>query len=285
MKLIKLMIISAFLLVSCTNYGQLEYLHKLPGTLKENSGMEVLSGSTYWFINDAGNKDHLYGVNKEGKIVRDINIKNAKNEDWEDLTKDNDGNIYIGNFGNNKNDRKDLSIYKVPNPETNKGDELEAEKIAFYFPGQEKFPPKKKNRVYDVEAFFYLKGNLYLFTRNRSSDFDGTTRCYRIPAKAGKHETELLGTYSLCDDPKVCQVTSAAISPDNSTVVLLGHDSVWTFTGFKGDYFLKGKAERVSLGHFSQKESVCFLDNTTLLISDEKNGAEGQNLYAFKLKK
>lgn len=274
-------IMLCFLVVSCTHYGQLTYVTELPDLLKENSGMEVLSGSVYWFINDNGNKDHIYGVDKAGKIIRDINIKEAKNNDWEDLTKDDKGNLYIGDFGNNRSDRKDLKVYKIPNPEAENKKELTAEKIAFYFPDQEEFPPKKRKRFYDVEAFFYKGGYLYLFTRNRSSEFDGTTRCYKIPATAGEHEAVLTGKYQLCDEVKLCQVTSAAVSPDGNKVVLLGSDSVWLLTDFIGDRFFDGTVKRLSFGHYSQKEAVCFLDNQTLLISDERHGAEGQHLYSF----
>jgi sugar lactone lactonase YvrE len=35
------------------------------------------------------------------------------NIDWEDITKDKDGNLYVGDFGNNDNERKDLCIYKI----------------------------------------------------------------------------------------------------------------------------------------------------------------------------
>lgn len=273
-----------FLLISCNDYGQLNYITKLPKTLKENSGIAVLSSdSLIWFINDGGNKDHIYGVDRQGWIARDINIKNAKNVDWEDLTKDDQGNLYIGDFGNNANDRKNLAIYKIPNPENSSKDELEAEKIEFYFPEQKKFPPKKKGLIYDVEAFFYNNGHFYLFTRNRSSKFDGTTLCYKIPAVKGKQPAKLIGSLKICDDYGTCQITSADISPDEKRVVLLSHDAVWVLSDFLDDDFINGKLTKLPLGHTSQKESVCFLDGTTLFISDEEDHMSGRNLYSFDL--
>ena len=41
---------------------------------------------------------------------------NALNIDWEDLTSDSIGNIYIGDFGDNKKERKTYVIYKVNKP-------------------------------------------------------------------------------------------------------------------------------------------------------------------------
>ena len=43
--------------------------------------------------------------------------------------------------------------------------------------------------------------------------------------------------------------------------------------------------EMISLGHHSQKESICFKNNETLYIADEQNGVEGGNLYEFTLNK
>ncbi len=273
----------SLLFVGCTNYGQLEYVAKLPKSLKESSGVEVISGSIIWSINDSGNEPVLIGLNNQGKEIRQLWIENAKNTDWEDLTKDDEGNLYIGDFGNNGNDRKDLTIYKVFQPEGISTASTTAEKITFYFPEQKDFPPKKSKRFYDVEAFFYASGNLYLFTRNRSTKFDGTTFCYRIPAEAGHHKATRLGSYPVCTKSNRCQVTSAAISPSRKQVVLLTHDSVWILSGYQGDDFLRGNIMQLPLEHFSQKEAVCFETENTLLITDEKDHTTGRNLYRFTL--
>ncbi|MFP2995741.1 hypothetical protein ABN763_07505 [Spongiivirga sp. MCCC 1A20706] len=274
-------------LSSCQqDFGQLQYITKLPDDLKENSGIALLNtDGLYWFIADSGNKDHLYGIDADGKIQRDINIKGAKNTDWEDLTSDENGSIYIGDFGNNSNKRKKLSIYIVPNPENNKKTNLEAEEIKFSFPEQKKFPPKAKDFLYDVEAFFYLDGQLYLFTRNRTSKkhFDGTSLVYRVPAKAGEYKAELLGRIKTCEQSKQCQITSAAIHTDTKKVVLLGYNKIWVIDSFDEKNIGSTNLQTISLDHFSQKEAICFLDETTLLISDEQYQLGGQNLYSFKL--
>lgn len=275
-----------FILISCnTNYGQLTPVARLPKTLTENSGIEVISrDSTIWVVNDSGNKDHIYQVGFDGKIRRDINIKHAKNIDWEELTKDNDNNLYIGDFGNNKNKRKDLTIYKIKNPETVKGKETDAEKITFNYPEQKDFPPKKKHKYYDAEAFFYLDGYFYLFTKNHTKPFDGISFLYKIPAKKGHHKAERIGEYNLCADKDNCKFTAAAISPDKKTVALLGHNRVWLFSGSENENFFNAPIkETIELQHSSQKEGLCFLGNDTLLISDEGKGSSGRNLYKLTI--
>ncbi|MGS2761056.1 hypothetical protein [Sinomicrobium sp. M5D2P9] len=273
-------------IVSCNpNYGQLTHLTRLPKELKENSGIEITErDSTVWVINDSGNKNRIYRVGFDGKIQRELRVKNAKNKDWEDLTKDKDNNLYIGDFGNNSNKRKDLTIYKIATPGTVKEKNIKAEKISFYYPEQKSFPPRAKHRYYDAEAFFFLNGYFYLFTKNRSKPFDGISFLYKIPARKGHHKAELMGEYVFCKNEKHCMITAAAISPDEKTVALLGHDKVWLFSGFADDNFLNPDVkEIVELGHSSQKEGLCFTDNHTLLISDEAKGSSGRNLYELKL--
>lgn len=274
------------LFTSCYNYGQLEYVTELPKKLKENSGLEILPDSNlFWLIADGGNKDHLYGIDIQGDIIQDINIKGAKNQDWEDLAADESGNIFIGDFGNNRNERKNLVIYRVPNPIGLKKEDLEAEEIKFSYPEQKEFPPDDENFVYDAEAVFFLNDYLYIFTKNRTHPFDGRTLLYKVPAVKGNHKAILLGETTLCEEIESCMVTAADISPDKKKVVLLSHDRIWLLQNFKEDDFFSGKVTEIPLGHFSQKESVCFKTNDLLYISDEKTGPTGKNLYSLDLSK
>jgi sugar lactone lactonase YvrE len=85
----------------------------LPKDLKEVSGNETIRNSNLiWMLNDGGNESKIYAVSEQGKIKREVYIKN-KNHDWEDLTSDEKGNIYIGDFGNNLSKRKNLTILKI----------------------------------------------------------------------------------------------------------------------------------------------------------------------------
>ena len=213
-------------------------------------------------------------------LIKDIYVK-AKNNDWEDLTSDENGNIYIGDFGNNLNRRKNLSIIIV---EQNELDEKNAEvdEIEFEYPDQTKFPPKKKNMYFDTEAFFYFKNSLYILTKSRVKGNYGKTTLYKIPAKEGKYTAEIVDEFESCKDLE-CWITSADISPNGKKVALLSQKNVLIFSDFNGDKFLSGKVTKIDLIHRSQKESITFKDNNTLLITDEKAHGSGGNLYQLKL--
>ncbi|MDX1278426.1 SdiA-regulated domain-containing protein [Oceanihabitans sediminis] len=277
----KLFILVILLQFSCKT-KDLRTLADLPSILKEVSGTEVIENSnTLWMVNDSGNKPILYGLDRKGNIKKELKIQ-AKNNDWEDLTSDNEGNIYIGDFGNNDNKRKNLTILKVQAKDLNSESKVAIEKISFYYPEQNKFPPKKSNRHFDCEAFFFYKDSLYLFTKSRDKRDFGKTNLYKIPAKEGNHEAKFISSLTTCNESH-CWITSADISSDGKKVVLLSSKSVWLFTDFEKDDFLSGRLKEYSLGFISQKESISFKDSTSVYITDERKSGTGGKLYEFPL--
>mgnify|MGYP002038819746 FL=1 len=88
---------------------------------------------------------------------------------------------------------------------------------------------------------------------------------------------------NICNDWETCRITSADISDDGKTVVLLGYGKIWLFTGFGNDNFFDSTSKEIDLGVRTQLESVSFASDNTLLISDEKSKAGGGNLYSFQL--
>ncbi|SEB52932.1 hypothetical protein SAMN05192540_0728 [Maribacter dokdonensis] len=281
-------VLSTFLVLSvftsCSNYGQLKVIADLPGSLDENSGLATYGDSTVWAIEDGGNKDEIYQINLKGDILKSLKVKNGDNQDWEDLTTDKAGNLYIGDIGNNANKRKDLVIYKLPNPTIEPGNKIDAEKIKLHYPDQKDFPPKKEGLFYDSEAIFHHDGKIFIVTKNRSKAFTGEAHIYSVPDTKGTYEATLVGSFTPCKDWKICQITSIDISPNGDRIVALSYGKLFIFTDFTWDDFTKGNMQEIDLGARSQLESVCFLNDDTLLISDEKAHSEGGNLYTYSIK-
>lgn len=259
---------------------------KLPKQLKEASACEISKASPLiWTIEDNHNHNILFGFNEKGELLKRITITNVENNDWEDLTSDDEGNIYIGDFGNNENDRQNLAIYKINASDLTK-DEAQAESIIqFYYPEQTEFPPKKKERIFDVESFFFHNNKFYLFTKNRSSQFNGTTVLYEVDNDSSKKfAAKKIGSFVTCDQFNHCAVTSADISPNKDKVAILSSDKVWIFTNWKGNNFFSGTVEKIELNHHTQKEGLCFKDENTILMTDEGDKKHTGNLYQLKLK-
>lgn len=260
----QLLIILLFL-TSCDT-GKLTVIADLPINLKEISAAETLPNSDLiWVIEDKGNKNNIYGINTRGKIIKDIDVSNASNIDWEDLTSDRLGNLYIGDFGNNSKNRDDFTIYKVANLED---DNTTAEQINFTLP--------KDMKSEDFEGFFIMNGYFYIFSKENK-----TSKLIKVPNQIGKHTAKLVSDFNL--DGKHHKITSADISDDGKTIVLLKHDKLSKITNFRGDDFFKGTIEELKFNHNSQKEGICLIDNSTVYITDERNNGEGGNLYEFKI--
>ena len=269
--------------VNCQNPGKLHVVANMPTSLKEESGMATFDEESVWVIEDNGNHDKIYKVDFNGDIVKELKVKNAKNHDWEDLTKDKKGNLYIGDFGNNYSRRNNLVIYKLPNPDTEKGDKIDADKIEFHYPEQKDFPPKKSKLYYDAESFFHWNGYLYIITKNRARPFDGKAFIYKVPDKKGKHKARLVGEWITCLDQDICEITSADITSDGKTIVALSKGLLWVITDFKLDDFSKGTIKKIDLGIRTQLESACFYNDSTLLLSDERVHKQGGDLYRFNM--
>lgn len=256
----------ASLFITCQT-GNPKVIANLPSSLPEISAIEKTTKSDlFWVIQDAGNNNHIYGLDKTGKIQADITIENATNRDWEDLTSDKQGNLYIGDFGNNNEKETSFYILKITNPQESTK-KVAAEYINFNLPKNVK--PK------NFEAFFLYKNYFYVFSKESKKFIT-----LKIPNQIGTHEAELISTFNL--EGKHNKVTSAAMSNDGKHLYLLNHDKVWVLSEFEDDVFFEGKIVSIPFDHSTQKEGVCIINNI-LYITDEFKKNEGGNLYELSL--
>src|SRR5262245_60231493 len=120
--------------------------------LKESSGIVASRRhpGVFWSHNDSGDAARLFAFRRDGSAVRasgdtaytGIGIDTANNRDWEDITTDDAGQLYVGDTGNNGNARDDLAIYVVPEPDPATATRATvARRIAYAYPDQTAFPP------------------------------------------------------------------------------------------------------------------------------------------------
>ncbi len=253
--------------------------------LKEISGIEYDKEGNLWALNDGGNSPEIHQIDSLGNIQRSINITNAKNIDWEDMTQDDLGHFFIGDFGNNSNKRNNLTIYKIKNPTDIKGNNTKAEIIRFKFNDQNISDKKKSNKNFDVEAFVFYKKKLYLFTKNRTEPFDGYSNLYVMGDYASNQNAKMIDRFKSCTSDKYqCWITSAALSPDKKKLALLGSNKMWIFKNWEGNDFFSGSVKEIDLGMVTQKEAITFYNDSIVILADEKFKGIGGNLYYYHLK-
>ena len=281
-----------FILVFCTPKAQeskisydtpLRTVFRFPKKIKEVSGIQISpDGKEFYVHEDQGNSNEIFAIDMSGNRTRTITIEGVENNDWEDITQDKYGFTYIGDFGNNDNDRKNLAIYKVKIGKENSTPVLQTTK--FSYPEQTEFPPKKKNLLYDCEAFIENEGYFYLFTKNRSKKSDGTSLVYKIPNKQGEFKAKLIGKLKLPEKYHDGAVTGADISPNGKKIALITHKNVFILENFEGDNFTNAKMTQIDLQSNSQKEGICFATDTILYIGEERNNKDEGILYSMELK-
>ena len=75
----------------------------------------------YWTLNDSGNSPTVYAVDELGRSRGSFRVEGAENVDWESLGIGPGPNgrpaLYIGDTGDNDRERREIVVYRVPEPE------------------------------------------------------------------------------------------------------------------------------------------------------------------------
>ena len=260
-----------------TAKAQLIEYYELPGSLKEISGLEIINDSLLVAFNDGGH-DPRYLLNLEGEVVKKVEVTNAKNKDWEDITTDGEY-IYIGDVGNNANKRLNLRVYKIKISDILKRKEVTAQTIKFNYGDQRAYPPISDSLFFDAEALAYYQDSIWIFTKNRATNSDGSSRIYKLPT--------IPGEYTVYQSDKVFIGKNGWLK-DGITAVDVYEDDFYILTynrymikQYKGDTF-----EDVSTFNFknvAQRESIVVRNSQCIFVADEKNPMLGDvKLYKIR---
>ncbi|GAB3201558.1 hypothetical protein ABID22_001452 [Pontibacter aydingkolensis] len=245
---------------------KLERVSKMDQRVLESSGLAHAPDSTLWTHPDGENPAILYNINKQGELLDTIPLPQLPNLDWEDLAEDKE-HLYIGDFGNNANNRQDLRIYKVSRQYYTLAGVIE-----FKLADQVQFPPTEDNLHFDLEAFFYHQDSLYLFTKSRGKH--KKLKMYSLPATPGKYTAKLQEQL-----PLNAMVTAADLSPTGNQFAVLGYGKLYLFEVQNDSINLSGKHYCIPLSRTGQAEAILYTSPHELLITNEAG-----KLFKIKLK-
>lgn len=258
------------------------FLYLIDNTIEETSGLEWYNG-LLWTHNDSGGKALLYGLHPEtGKILQRIEIENVNNRDWEDITLD-ETYFYVGDFGNNAANRKDLAVYRFPlSAIPAEGDgKVKAEKINFHFPDQEVFIINWNSNNFDCESMIAGSDHLYLFSKNRG---DQQSKLYSIPKEPGTYAAKLIDSF----DSRGL-ITGAALDIETNMLALVGYTYkswqpfMWLFYDFENEDFFSGNSRRFDFPNLTtvQTEGIVFIAPYQLMISAESTKTFTARMFEF----
>lgn len=250
----------------------------LPKEIYESSALEWASDSTLYTINDSGNDPELFEVDLSGKLLQAIDLEDfgVDNQDWESLAQD-ELYVYIGDFGNNMNTRKDLVIYKISKAQLRRG-WGKAMEIHFKCAEQNAYPPNVRSRQYDFEGFYASTTDLVVWSKNRTEPCNGFAREYHISKNPGNYTIQAKDSLYLQGSSLFEQwVAGADYHQGKDLIALISgpncHMIVRDAQGNRTDL-------PVWMG-ISQKESVLFGKGTTLYVTDEVNHLSEGKLYTY----
>lgn len=233
----------------------------------------------YWVVNDSGHDPELFLISAKGETAGKVRIEGAVNRDWETLAADGEGRLWIGDTGNNGNERKDLTVFEIREPVRKDPlpDSLEVVRsFRIRFPDQETFPPPRQN--FDCEAMFYAEELLYFLTKHRS---DRDTKLYKLDLKESGYEREL----TLIERRnEIGQVTGCDLHPDGKRLAVLTYSGIWIFTRSESnDRFLSGEKQVVAFPNWAllQCEAIAWSDEDSLLITNEQRDIFRVPLHHF----
>lgn len=241
----------------------------LPAEVEETSGLAESRSrpGVFWTHNDSGGDPVLYAVDAGGRLLGRVTVTGAAAVDWEDVAAGPcpAGNcLYIADTGNNDADRRELQVYRVPEPAVGAAATAPAERFILRYPDQPR----------DSEALFVLPdGTPYLVTKGRRNPVE----LFRVPGplrNGARVVLQRVSGLSSTEPGRINQVTGAAATPDGERV------AVRTYTGlyvFRTADLLSGdapSADRIDLAPLSepQGEAVEIRDDGTVFLTSESPG-------------
>jgi hypothetical protein len=257
-----------FVTVSCVAQSE---VRSLSNKLKEISGLVFVSDELMVGINDSGNSAKLYFISVQGEIVHEVSINGAENIDWEGLAFDGKDHIFVGDFGNNENQRQNLAIHVLSLKEALAEHEISSQKISFSYENQEKFPPNASDLHFDCEAMAYYNDSLYLFTKCRTEPFDGMSYVYSLNTNKDEQVANFLGELFVGNVGWWQDgITAADIQGDLCYLLTYNRLMKYKIVDQKLEFI-----QWTYLTPITQKESVAVNSKGQIFVADEQSAGMG----------
>ncbi len=245
--------------ISINHADNTEAIHQLTARLQgsklaEPSGVTPASGDgQYWGLNDSGHSAELHLFDDRGQVLQSVRVTGSSNKDWEALTQDADGNLYIADVGDNGRKRAKYTIYRVPEPLPGASETKKVTPFHFNYSDGES---------HDAESAFFLNGKFCLITKEKSYETMPTLFCIDTLQSGAKSVARKVGTLAVRG-----RVTDAAYSAERDQLAVLTFRGV-AFFDVSEESDLSKQPPHFTFGWFGKCETICY-DGDQLLITNE----------------
>jgi hypothetical protein len=245
--------------------------------LAEGSGVAASrkTPGRFWTHNDSG-EPVLFALDAKGIVTGRLTLSGAKVEDWEAIAVGPcpaGSCIFVGDIGDNDAERRQVTIYRIPEPAEANGSAKVTDVFHATYP----------DGAHDAEALLVTPdGRLHIVTKGET----GATGVYRFPSKldAGATvklervgETRAVGTAGRND-----RITDGSVSPDGEWIALRTLTAVMLYRSsdlLSGNWREASRIAVESLGE-PQGEGIAFGDGNSLYLVGEGGGKEKPGTFA-----
>ena len=253
----------------------------LPKIINETSGLEFYNNN---FIthNDSGGEPSLYVFNEMGEVIETIGLnKNPdfeiENNDWEDITNDNEY-LFVADTGNNFGNRDNLNIIRV-----SKGTDFMVDGIIeISYSDQESFFPRPKHK-YDAEAIIVIEDKIALFSKDRENL---NTDLYLVDKN--QNGSQIL-TSEVSYNVNTL-ITGGDYDEDRNLLALVSYNSngnqyLLLFKNFKLNNLENNTFKKFKIPlEQAQIEAVKIIDEKTFWVTSEDEGIGSPFMYKIEVK-
>ena len=295
-----------------SNYAAPQIVGKIDNPeIIESSGIAAspCQPNVFWTHNDSGDKAEIFALDSTGKTLATFIVKEAKNDDWEDIAafKDRSGEcfLFIGDIGNNALTRGEFAIYRVrePNVAGQAADEKENKPAAPLAVLEESKKLKRggepltapERKIAETETAETIKfeysdarhdaetlmvnpqtGDIYVVTKS----LVGAAAVYKLAANQINPKINRLEKIGDIAVPAVPNgfITGGDIAPDGKRAVLCdyfgGYEYVLPENSKNFDDIWKAAPVKIELGDRTQGEAVGYsADGKAIFATSEKSGS------------
>lgn len=232
----------------------------------------------YYTHNDSGGRPTIYAIDRSGAIQAKIELLGAKNMDWEDIAiapgkAANTWDICVGDIGDNKSDRRFVTLYRFEEPDFSIAGSGESARIIEVRPST--FEIRYEDGPSDAEALLVhpKTGDGYIIQKRR----EGPAAIYKFPAPWNNDGIQVLkrcGELRFPTVPPIQRlVTAADFSPDGRRLAARTYVCGWIWElppqvrSEATAILFQQQPQRIDLAAEKQGEAICFSSDGGCLLT------------------
>ena len=257
----------------CRPKGKLTRVNGLP----EASGVAVSrrTPGRLWTHNDSGDP-MIFALDTAGTVVGRVQVTGAKVEDWEAIAVGpcpGGSCVYIADIGDNDANRKQVTIYRFPEPASADGTTAVKDTFQVTYP----------DGAHDAETLLVAPdGRLFIVTKGDT----GAVALYRVPGElrpGSTHRLERVGKPRASGKGAEGErVTDGAVSADGRWVVLRSKQRLWFYRAtelFAGSWKTASELD-VTPVREPQGEGVAMAADGMVYLTGEGGGKSQPGTFA-----